>query len=931
MRSSIWKILSIGVLVSSASLSLSPLVAQEKPVPKAPSAKQDVETPVEAAESADIEVPPSSVDPALLKELLERLAKVEGELRKLKSEKSQNAKNGNADEKPSIYALLETPYIGSTDYDPSNSARFFAVKVVYINLGVDPIVIHREEIELDVDGTVHKIGEIVPAMQYHSFQANNQQFQLQNLKTPDKWTVPPGGTTSTWMLFTDLPQGSNIPPMELKTRFGENVFEVDVNQFALGALQLTVERIGPQNSLAFLTIAGALDTVNVGSLVGELDRLAANRVVRAVIAFDESAPAIDNQLFNWLQYSVVQAGRSNNNVDPRFPSLPMSMREIHLCQLPADSRGMVDQYQADPQTRIHETANQAVNAALRSAYEVLPRDELIREIDAGHPLTRSAALANGGGRLSSKELPMILKYADDNELHMQTAALAALRHFGEPEAIEKLLQYVRKNAEPLSFVAIDSLADSRFAAAHQALLEVLKAEPPTSKKTIVEVLADHPRPIWSETIFEFASDPPAEYTAAALLALTRIGHPQLYDVLKDKLEKGNSELQEVVLGILIEKGDAESEKLAIDYTLNSLEKAPPTAQMFALLHRTKDPRALPLLIKQFDQIPEQRSSMIGIIAKIADDQAIDFLVKRYPDLPPHDQASILNALRQGQSSHFIKLAGEALNSTDASLVSTACQGLQTDASPEAVKLLIEAFKKSPNNNTWSYTADALANLAPPEASAVLKEVRRSTADKSKRQIAHQALRRIDQRSPGYQYIYQAQQQVREEKWDEALTFYDLALKLDPQLADAFAGRGHVRLQQEKQDEALADFQKAMEIDDYNSQAVTGVSVILVQQGKIEEGIKTIENDREKFDGDALYAYNSACVYGRAIEYLKKQEADDERDAKIGEFERIALQQLRTSLEQGFGDLDWMKKDPDLNSLHELPEFEKIASGMSLEQ
>lgn len=928
MRSPIWKIFTMGAFVFSALLVTSWTTAQENKENATPSVDDSSDA---SAESADIAVPPSSVDPALLKELLERLAKVEGELRKLKGEKSQTAKNGRENEKPSIYSLLETPYIGSTDYDPTDSARFFAVKVVYINLGADPITINRNDIELDVDGTAHKIGELAPAMRYHSFQANNQQFQLHNLGTPEKWTVPPGGTTSAWMLFTDLPQGSNIPPMLLKTRFGENVFELDVNQFALGALQLTVERIGPQKSLAFLTVGGSLDTVNIGSLIAELERLAANRVARAVIAFSESAPAIDNQLFYWLQYSVAQAGRANNNADPRFPSLPTSMREIHLCQLPADSRGMADQYQSDPQTRIHETAGDAVSAALRSAYEVLPRDQLIREIEGGHPLTRAAALANGGGRLSSDELPMILKYADDNDVNMQTAALTALRHFGEPEAVEKLLHYVRKNSEPLSFVAIDSLADSRFAAAHQALLDVLKAEPPTSKKTIVEVLAEHPRPIWSDTIFEFASEPPAEYTAAALLALTRIGHPNLFDVLVDKLEKGNPQLQEVVLGILIEKGDADSEKLALDFTLEYLDEKPPTPQMFSLLNRTKDRRALPLLIKHFDQVPEQRSAMIGIIAVIADEQAIGFLVERYPQLPPHDQSAILSALRQVQSPHFIKLAGEALYSPDPSLVGTACQGLQADASPDAVKLLIEAFQKSPNSNTWSYTADALSNMAPPEASAVLKEVRRSSNDKSKRMIAHQALKRIDQRSPGYQYIYQAQQQVREEKWDEAQTFYDLALKLDPKLADAFAGRGHVRLQQQKQDEALADFQKAMEIDDYNSQAVTGLSVILVQKGKIEEGIKTIENERAKFDGDALYAYNSACVYGRAIEYLKKQESDAERDKKIGEFEQIAIEQLRTSLQQGFGDLEWMKKDPDLNSLHDLPAFEKVSDGLSVDE
>ncbi|MFN0198099.1 MAG: HEAT repeat domain-containing protein [Planctomycetaceae bacterium] len=525
MRSFILNACGFGVLLGYLCLAQAPTFAQKTPPPppKPAAAAEVPPSDSEPKEAGDTEAAPpaSSVDPALLKELLERLAKVETELRKLKGEKPQG--NGK-DEKPTVYALLETPYIGSTNYDPVNGMRFFAVKTVYINLGTDTVSIRREEIELDVDGTAFQLGNVPENINYHSYQVGNQQFQFQNLKTPERWTIPPGGTTAVWMFFADLPKGSTVPPMKLKTRFGEKMLELDVNQFALGALQMEVERIGPKQSLGLLTIGGSLDTINVGSFVDELDRLAANRVARIVVAFSEAAPSVDQQIFSWLQQAVLQAGRNNVNDDPRYPSFPATLREVHLCQLPTDTRGMVYQNPNETQVRIHDTIAQAVNAALQSAYEVLPRDQLLREIEGGHPLTRAAALANGGGRLSSEQLPLILQLADDNDVNMQSAALTALRHFGEPEAVAKLIHYVRKNAEPLSFVAIDSLADSRFLTAHEALLEVLRAEPPTSKKTIVQVLAQHPRPIWSDTIFEFAQGPPAEYTAVALQALSRNGY-----------------------------------------------------------------------------------------------------------------------------------------------------------------------------------------------------------------------------------------------------------------------------------------------------------------------------------------------------------------------------------------------------------------------
>ena len=102
---------------------------------------------------------------------------------------------------------------------------------------------------------------------------------------------------------------------------------------------------------------------------------------------------------------------------------------------------------------------------MKSAIEVLPREELLAEIETGHPLTRVAALADGGSRLAVEDLPLVLKYADDDDPRMQLAALAALRHFGEKPAIEKLLEYARRNSEPTASLAIESLAASRYAVA----------------------------------------------------------------------------------------------------------------------------------------------------------------------------------------------------------------------------------------------------------------------------------------------------------------------------------------------------------------------------------------------------------------------------------------------------------------------------------
>ncbi len=77
--------------------------------------------------------------------------------------------------------------------------------------------------------------------------------------------------------------------------------------------------------------------------------------------------------------------------------------------------------------------------------------------------------------------------------------------------------------------------------------------------------------------------------------------------------------------------------------------------------------------------------------------------------------------------------------------------------------------------------------------------------------------------------------------------------------------------------------------------------------------------------DFIYTYNAACVYGRALEQLLKQPPSPERDKQADGFRDKSIADLRRSVKLGFPDLDWMKRDSDLDSLHDMPEFKKLVS------
>jgi HEAT repeat protein len=740
-------------------------------------------------------------------------------------------------------------------------------------------------------------------------------------------------------VFCDLPAGPAIPHMILKVEIPERSVELDVNAFALASLGLTVERIGPRNSLGLLTIANTMDTINVGSLVESLDKLAADHVGRAVVRWTDSAAPLDREILSWLQQAAVQAGLAEVN-DSRFPPVPGSIRELHLSQVPngdesedAESDDVDNPYYPGLENRlerVHNSDAAAIAAALRSAYEVLPLDELLQEMQKGSALTRAAAIAAGGGRLPSEQLSLLLGYADDSDPRLQQAALTALRHFGEQAAIDKLLHYLHKGAEPLATTATESLASSRYAAAHAALLDVLKNEPPESKRAIVTVLARYPRPIWSETIYEVVRNLEPGVGAEALRALVRIGHPKLLEVLEQALQNGDQELSSEAFQLLVSRTDAASEALALDYTLEWMKDAPPTQEMTNLLNRTRDPRAVPLLLQHFRQSDTNRSTIINTLALIGDQTVADIIVEKYEGLQNYEKTAALQALQQLRSPVFRKLAGQALLTSDSSLINAACQGLQAEASPEAVTLLAEAFATSSSPQAWSYISNALATLATSAARQALREARDSGIG-DKRNLALNALQHMQRRSPGYQYVYRADQSVRQEKWDEAIAAFSMALKLDPDLTDAYVGRAGAYLRQKKYKEAREDYTKSLELDPYGSESVTGLAIVLVYEGNYREGIQFVEDAREKFANDHVYAYNTACVYGRAIEHLRSREASADRDKEIAELSQKAIAELKRSVDLGFQDFEWMRQDPDLVTVHDNPEFQALHSPTQSEE
>ena len=134
---------------------------------------------------------------------------------------------------------------------------------------------------------------------------------------------------------------------------------------------------------------------------------------------------------------------------------------------------------------------------------------------------------------------------------------------------------------------------------------------------------------------------------------------------------------------------------------------------------------------------------------------------------------------------------------------------------------------------------------------------------------------------------------RIEKYPEALKDFDKAIELDDANLLAYNGRANVKVRQNKYAEARVDFEKVMAQETANGEGVTGVGICLAVEGKFEEGVKLVEASRPKFQGNGLYLYNVACVYGRAVEKLLKDDKLPDREKNLQT--RLAPPALQTRL------------------------------------
>lgn len=828
-----------------------------------------------------------------------------------------------------VVAFVDKAAVGLF-YDENGPTRYLAL---HLSLGSTfesaPVNIHHSNIQTFFDGKIQPLEKLEGTVANHGFQTAGEMISLQNCQPFPLWTIPPKGVAGQWMIFQGLSANQELPAVTIQLSFAlsaEEKFklEIPVAEVQRALLQVQVERLGPKDSLALLTIGGVMNSYNLFGLASELDEHVAQKVSRVVVQWKPTAPAPDGQLLNWWQQSAMAPGlgRATNE---QLPPLNSALQELHLVQLKNGgfSSGL---YRGQPGApRVHTSAADAVMTALQSSMLTLSRDDLRTQIQKGHPLARAAALRHGAAQLDYDQIPLVRQLAQDNDPAIRVAAISALGDFATvPDVLEQLEHLARGETDAEASAAIEALATSRYAAGRQAIQRWLADPDAKLQKRVLTVLANTPRAEWGDALFAHAHGPDGKLRADVLRALVPLDHPRLVVLLEEALHSSDKSLREFVFPILAQRSDERSELLASRYALMTVEQSPPDAALIEFFSRTKDQRALPALLRYLD-FNTDRLPIINLLGQMGDHRAGDQLALKYPSFKVQEQSAALHALRTLRHERFPDLAAMALMSTDGSLLSSATQTLLQDGSRPAVEALSRGLDKQTQPYAIAMICNALAGIGSSEARAVLLQ-QRGSKEPARRKAGADGLQNLLLRSPGYSYVQQARTHRINRQDDEAFETYTLAIQIDSELADAYAGRGEMQLKREKWADAAADLAKAAELDPYNGLACSGWAIALVMQGRYEDGVRTVEDARERLTGDVNYAYNAACVYGRLVEATVKQPESTEREDRLKQYRQQALSDLAASVKLGFRDFAWMREDPDLKPLHDLQEFQDIVRG-----
>ncbi len=463
-------------------------------------------------------------------------------------------------------------------------------------------------------------------------------------------------TTEGWLAFVIQQSLSDEPKMTLSWKIDSAPAQssVSLNEVLRTTTGLKVSRVGPNNSLAVLTLPRQLDHLSIWLLNSEFRKLHQQGVDRVVV---ECKPPEDSKpisaiytnsstgpVMSWLSSAALNPNGVQFVAREGAPVSPVKFREIYVVGASRPSR--TSRYSSTRRNvSVHQpNREQAIALALGSAYEAVSVEEAVADLRNSEAGIRRSALESVLDRLTAQQLQTLLHDAKSDDTAFQIVVAENLHRVALPEASVAMNEMARSNTSEIAAAATKSLVQSVSPLATKFLKQIwhAHADDLPRRQAIaaaiiefnayghIELLAEFAEQQLSRfTTTTTATQPTTDSTEQPRPAAATYGHdaaslksfltffraqgdPKFEEAARrELLNIVDPRVQDLVLDFVLASDQADASQLAAEYIQQRLQVAPPMGLTAAELSVLEKHNALPstrsfttTLLKTIRQYPD---------------------------------------------------------------------------------------------------------------------------------------------------------------------------------------------------------------------------------------------------------------------------------------------------------------------------------------
>lgn len=783
-------------------------------------------------------------------------------------------------------------------------------------------------------------------------------FAPSNRLLKEKQDVTDGETIEGWISFEVSRPTSSEPTLEFIWNVKGTVQSIDLNQELRRLIQARVVHVGYQNRIAVLSINRPIDLMTLWVLDEQLRSLKKQGVERLVLAANaEKARRLPGPIANWLQLANGTAQTARRKTVRGFP-LPSRFLEFHVTGL---------QYgKSTAGQMMHRNRELAVAAAARTLYERLSLEDALKELRSSEAGIRRTTLESNIDRLPPEDLTRVLGSVASSHAADRQLILEMLDRISNPMGVE-ILRATLLSTLHLPPTSSTSIAPETAAVAARTLVRCIVPQTdaalqeiwaaaeniPSLQGTIVAEILRTRDYRWTPLVSKFATGQLNRLSAT--VAHQEVNTPTtqqdfaysrlLRDVLQFLHHNDRTfaqvarekvadvtvpDIQDELLHIVIDTGTI---ALARDCIAARIDRGAVTKALLEMIHQLPDSDwtiRLSELPAAEGAEKSLRSATLMAAVRCATDSQLNTIIDDIGQFDSSARAQLFRQLIAMEHPRCPEVLKESLEGNESEF-GMALRHLPIGASPEMLQLVINRYERflrtASEQGDLDTTAFRMAQqllrrliqIDHPEARRMINRSLISPVPGIREEAGQQRAAHVN-RSRTRRQKRDVWALKRDRKYAEALEKVNALLGQDPFCADFLMLRASLNLRDNKIESAYADVIEASRLSPGDVITESTIALLQVRSGKIQQGLNYAEDVMKQVPPTAgtYYGwtlYNTACVYGRAIEKQDTVSAEEQK-----QYLDRAMVLMHQAADAGISDVTHLLADPDLVTLHEHAEW-----------